>query len=542
MGLSTSCTRCLSICESAPRDQDAGIIGFEPECDSSRRPTLEVQRAIDNHSIAEGGDMSSAIEDLLSLETIQQLDRGNQQQKLDSKVPDHSYQQEEGDDWRNFFIKPDAPSAVKAPPVGQFDSVPERLELSIEPVEVTSHDDGPRPNDRPALPLNTQMYSRISQPSGSTPAVSDTESLDDVPGTPKVRKVKPITNTGRYASLASLPRETYNGFSSGDESAGSTRSRRSVGKPSKAIPLRDFEQRLQGQGSSLPPRRRQGDSSWGTLESLATYLAELVVQPSADTSFFLTYFHSPNHTSGYAAVREALVKAGTPLTGLRAELSMVREIRAGIEQSIHTQTSDEDIGVCVGAAGDVSRALDLLALLEEIKSWGGGSLESLGWLGAARDTPATSRPKVAEKAQRLENPVDVQTSSSRRLFPPDPKMPKRKKKDEHPQNWRVVRKEKEKKPRSSHRLAEFIPGYAKSSFGPDAVLFDMDEGRRRASEERLKREAAVRQAGRHFRSGGNGGSRGKQVAAFYAGEARRYEAAARSWELRAAEELVNHQR
>lgn len=479
------------------------------------------------------------------MEAIKELSHKSSQLRLDQESVKEQPENPEENGWRNFFIQPD--DAVKA-----RSSQKQPDPLAGEPIPVVetpnptrSHagrESGPRPNDRFHLPLNTQMFSRISQPTGSTPVDSDAESIEDVPGTPKVREVKPMISSGRYASLASLPRDNHNGFSSGEESAGSTKKRQN--RPTKAIPLRDFEQRLPDPTVFIPSRQRERDDAWGTLESLATYLAELVAKPSADSSFFLTYFHSPDYPNGYAAIREALVKISSPLSGLRSEIAMVREIRAGIEQSAHAQTSIEDIRVCVGAAGDVSRSLDLLALLEETKSWGGGKLESLEWTPPRGNANADTTAQFASISKSSDTPSG-KIVYGQRSFPPDPvapKRPKRIKKEEHPQNWRVVQKEKAKKPRSAHRLAEFIPAYAKSAFGPDAMMFDMDECRRRASEERIKREAAVRQAGRHFRSGGVGGARGKQVAAFYAGEARRYEAAARSWELRAAEELVKHQR
>ena len=502
----------------------------------SKSPLEDVHDALRNHRIDAGGDLSLAIEDLLSLEAIKQLGRRSSHSTLNKKPPDQSPPREEEGDWRNFFIKPDLAAAV--PPLEEIQSDPLAGDTTFSdsgPMEGPHHDIGPRPNDRPVLPLNTQMYSRISHPSGSTPVDSDNESLEDIPGTPKVRRVKPITSSGRYASLASVSREGYNSFSSGDESAGSVKKR--TNRSSRAIPLRDFERRLPAGGVIAPARAGE----WGTLQSLATYLAELVSKQTADSSYFLTYFHSPEFPNGYAAVREALTKASSPLAGLRAEIAMVREIRAGIEQSAQARTPIEDITLCVGAAGDVSRSLDLLALLEEIKTWGGEKLDSLGWAPARNDGSGVAKSQSL-RSRGQKDPLAGREGSGQRPVQPELLVPKRKKKEEHPQNWRVVRKEKAKKPRSTHRLAEFIPGYAKSSFGPDAVLFDMDECRRRAVEERVKREAAVRQAGRHFRSGGMGGSRGKQVAAFYAGEARRYEAAARSWELRAAEELVKNQR
>ncbi len=60
----------------------------------------------------------------------------------------------------------------------------------------------------------------------------------------------------------------------------------------------------------------------------------------------------------------------------------------------------------------------------------------------------------------------------------------------------------------------------------------------------MRREDAMRLAGQYFKNGmrGGGGGRGREVASFYAAEARRLEAEAMLWELRAARQIVERQR
>ena len=480
----------------------------------------------------------------MSIEAIQQVVQTDvrpvEKQQRKSEISQKA--QTEEADWLNFFIRPE-PAGRSTGPIEQdgHQAVVEEEKEVVQPtIPSLKGTSGPRPNDAHMLPLNTQMYSRIRQPVASTPPASDTESVGESEGTPRAQKPKAVVNSGRYAMLASARREPYGGFSSGDESTGSNGRRSRKQQSSRVLPLRDFEQGASG--FSAPPRRHFPDgNTWNKIQSLATYLAELVEQPSADASFFLTYVHSPSYPGGYTAIKEALKYVAGSTKDLKAELKMVRDIRDGIEESATVHTPVDDIEICVGAARDVSRALDLLALLEEVKTWGSGSLDGLGWVQSSQETNSVRSTEVGslEKSRDAESKV---LAAGQRSFPPELRAPRRKKKDEHPQNWRVVKKEKERKPKSANRLAEFIPSYSRTTFGAEPDLFDLDECRRRALEERSKREAAVRHAGRHFRSGMNSGIHGKQVASFYASEARRYEASARSWELRAAEEIVKQQR
>ena len=519
-----------------------GLIG------SYRSERQEILKAYRNHSedVADKDDLTPIVEELLSIEAIQQAVetdvRPAAKQRRKGEISQMQMAQPEEADWLNFFIRPE-PAGPSTGSAGQ--DVPQDVEEEkkmIQPAIPYAKDtSGPRPNDAHMLPLNTQMYSRIRQPVASTPPASDTESVEGSDGTPRVHRPKAVPNSGRYAMLASARREPYGGFSSGDESTGSIGRRSRKQQSSRVLPLRDFEHGVVP-GVSVPSGRHSLDgNTWNKIQSLATYLAELVDQPSADASFFLTYIHSPRHSGGYNAVKEALKHVAGSIKELKAELKMVQDIRDGIEESATVHTPVDDIELCVGAARDVSRALDLLALLEEVKTWGSGSLDGLGWNQSTHEPEPVRSTEVSLPGGSRDVESKV-LAAGQRSFPPEPRVPRRKKKDEHPQNWRVVKRDKERKPQSTNRLAEFIPSYSRTTFGSEPDLFDLDECRRRALEERSKREAAVRHAGRHFRSGMNSGIHGKQVASFYASEARRYEASARSWELRAAEEIVKQQR
>jgi hypothetical protein len=221
----------------------------------------------------------------------------------------------------------------------------------------------------------------------------------------------------------------------------------------------------------------------------------------------------------------------------------------------------KDLEICVRAAnGDVGTALDLRAVLQEVKSW--EITHKTGW--------AESVGRPPEEAEELSQASLAAAQCTPKVpcpplpvFPPSPQRPgfdTGRRKVEHPQNWRTVTKSKAKKRVVNHPLADFIPSYSRGATPHDATpgslfsndgehrasesIYDLIACRRRAGEERRKREEAMRQAGKYFKANhkSNGLGAGKEVAAFYAAEARKYETTARIWELRAARELVKQQR
>jgi hypothetical protein len=299
------------------------------------------------------------------------------------------------------------------------------------------------------------------------------------------------------------------------------------------------------------------------MTSLATYLEGLLhsLAPRATTAHFLTYFRSKSYVSDYAAVRAALEALMIPRAAVSESLPMAAEILGlsdGDDVHMASLSARKDLEICLRAAkGDVGTAIDLTGVLDEVKSWETNNdqhwAESVGRASVENELPAQGTFHTGPQAP---------TAPARQLraFPPSPQkgdFGQVYRKPVHPQNWRTVAKPNAKKRLFDHPLAEFIPSYSRGTLPHDATPgslfsepvndvgsqpdFDLISCRRRAAEERRKREDAMRQAGKYFKtSGGPGPS--KSVAAYYAAEARKFETSARMWELRAARELVKQQR
>lgn len=510
--------------------------------------------------------MSLAIENLLSSEAIRETqERGSwktENGNEDGTDTDGTEDERAGDvptidDWL-AFTPPVSRTATPSANVNESRTTDEegdekRVVIPSRPKakkrKTKSPPRGPRPNDHPTLPLQTQMYTRMRNRVPLPPLVPGSPVASDSEAGPSTKKSKPLPPVGRFAALA-LQADTYAGFSSGDESAGSVKSAESAGKtPVRAIPLRKFEKREKDKkaravplpGPGTPLLEKETDDAEGTKVSLATYLAEITKSRKADAEYFLVFFRSKAYTTAYAALYDSLKGIRFPAERVRSEMDMVKEIKAEVEVGSIMATPRDEIELAVRVTRDVSLSLDLLALLEEVRNWG-NTIES-AWpnlvyeLEQGYDNGVGSRPAASDAAPVLV--IDGQ-----REFPPEPQIPKRRKgvkTGQHVQNWRTVRGRNDQvKEAPTVRLGDFIPKYTQRGYNNGDHLYDLDECRRKAIEERAKREAAVRQAGRHFRAGNAG--RGRQVAAYYASEARRYEEAARAWEVRAARELVSQQR
>ncbi|KAJ9093565.1 hypothetical protein QFC19_008292 [Naganishia cerealis] len=287
------------------------------------------------------------------------------------------------------------------------------------------------------------------------------------------------------------------------------------------------------------------------LTSLATHLASLCRSEKATASHFLKYLQSSSYVSGYAAMRAALEIVAVPRSQVWREIDMFKEI---------TEPSDEfsflepkDLELCVrSTAGDIAAALDLAETLKEAML---STADDLAWASHIDDQPSQDTAITLPSTQ-VSNAVSITAPPT---FLPSPtystvrKSKHSKRSVEHPQNWRTIDKNlKPKKGGHQHPLADFIPSYAKGATphdsrpgalytdNEDILNYTMDECRRKALAERQRRQDAIRQAGKYFRTNIKGN--GNQVAAFYASEARRAAEQARLWDLRAARELVEKQR
>lgn len=479
----------------------------------SRRPPSEIDKTMKEFDLESEGDATLAIERLLSLEQAKQLEK---EFAWDRAVASQHPTSKE-DDWANFFVKPEsAPEAkLTRDDVPKEETVEEAVKSGAEELVIPKYE-GPRPNDATLLPFNTQMFARVVQPKFKTPTPEIEETVEVLPE-PEVAET---ISDRKYAKIVAA--RDNRGVSSGVASPKPGR----LGKQSKTLLLRDFERTTPAlPATSSSNTEKTEDDAWATLHSLSQYLSELVASESADATYFFTAcFQQSNQQRGYNAIKSGLKAIMMPLKLYKGELEMVKEIRAGIEGDSQTVASLEDIEICVATTGDVGKALELLALLEEIKVWGDRSWEDLGW-----ETRSSAR-----------QPGTMSQSKTVTSFPSHSQHARSKKKDQHPQNWKPVKKSK-KKVGPSHRLADFIPAYARETHsGQNQDMFSEMNCRERALEERKKRAAALYQAGKYFKGGGKATNR--LVAGFYASEARRYEETARCWDVRAAREQIMTQR
>jgi len=165
----------------------------------------------------------------------------------------------------------------------------------------------------------------------------------------------------------------------------------------------------------------------------------------------------------------------------------------------------------------------------------------------------------AQASKTASNPVSAQSETSLEP-PPSPKAAaiRAMKSSRHPagiqhvQNWRTVAHVR--RPRSSltsHPNAPSIPSYARGALPNESYSSSsstlistapsFDDCIARAGLERIKREEAVRNAGRYFRSTIGGKKHGALVAGHYASQAREAQEKARQWELKAARMVLQQQ-
>lgn len=433
---------------------------------------------------------------------------------------------------------------------------------------------------------------------------------------------------GEKISIGQLEREAAIPASD----ANGKRSRR---KDKRTIPLVDTLQRkstpVQGRATSRtqsPSRNCYADlngrtqDSWDSLSSLAAYLHDCL--PNHPPSYFLSYLHSPIHTSRYTAIRSSLfhIPAASLATDDPAAKTILHDIYT-VSAADHTNLASveqkevrADLEACVNAAGwDVGVVMDLMDLLAEVSAWRLEDELTGHDDSEPHDLPssssAPSSPKLHSASLASRHPVHTTSSSTRQtkpafaterlttrpgkgaivsVMPKDRKVPgfnpefgglvtqahdefgvpvtmplesavsmrKTRSSDSkpqvHPQNFRIVSHARHKPTRAQHPYAAFIPSYARNAlpndptpgalgFGSSSALYSIEDCLSRAQAERFRRETAIREAGRHFRGSNLAGGRAAKgaVAGHYAAQAREAADKAREWEMRAARMYVEGQ-
>lgn len=432
---------------------------------------------------------------------------------------------------------------------------------------------GPKPNDRP-LSLAVPMYDKVRSSPVSTSEPSAISNVISISRSPAQslrplgkNRQAPANLANRFASTLHIE-ETYGNTSSGDESAGSMKSagssmsrRKRIQADSNPIPTKTAASRppplaptpATPRASVIAVQESLVAASL-KLQSLAAHLSQLCGTEKASPTHFLKYLQSSSYISTFAAIKAALEAIAVPRSQVLREIGMLKEIADSSDDLAFMES--KDLELCVRAtSGDISTALDLTAVLKNAML---STADKLAWASHIDDNFGTQTSIEAQTPpSQTQNATYVY--APRIVFPPSPVYPTMKKGKsakrsvEHPQNWRTIDKSlKAKKKGSQHPLADFIPAYAKGATPQDSrpgalytdnediLNYTQDECRRQAEKERERRQDAIRQAGKYF--GSNIKGNGKQVAAYYAMQAREAAESARRWDLRAARELVDKQR
>lgn len=499
-------------------------------------------------------------------EDIDALEEEKQRRKQQETVEDQKERKRKGDEERKKDWSGYGGDETKGGSGPQSDAQPKKRKnknkvQALDSLSTTDLGVTPKP-----LPLTTPLYGKIHGHYKQTERQRE-ESEGSASSGPRVREVSaPVTKGPSYSSkagrFAALGIEGGSGglTDSDNESVGSATSSVGVGARKNRRSV-EMNRSVLASGSAFPPiagsrvSKNQGDrmggirgakppgpsivideSERGKIESMASWLADLVPTAKASEAYFRMHMLNPLMDSPGAGLETALKHLQVP------EMTVVEAIQQVQVLVIESEENKEDCTLCVRAAnGDVSVALDLLQSLKSARSWPGFQ---------------------AVRAERTETPMSSPgIPSTGRMFPPEPhKVAKPRKKDQHPQNWKTVSKAPKPKAGSDHPLRDFIPAYSRghtpqdltpgSLYNPtptsanDTLLYDLQSCHVNAAEQRMRREDAMRLAGQYFKNGmrGGGGGRGREVASFYAAEARRLEAEAMLWELRAARQIVERQR
>lgn len=329
----------------------------------------------------------------------------------------------------------------------------------------------------------------------------------------------------------------------------------------------DVRQKQLERPSPSSPRTAAPDP-WTQLSSVASYLATLL--PTHPASYFLSAFHSPDHTSPAKALRAVLRDvASSPSesssSGSDADLhsahtamlfSMFDVLRASPEYpELNAEERDqmmEDGQLALQAThGQPDRAIDLVWLLRDLER--DSTSGEFDW--GVYHSPAPARPPpspIVGTTARTKLPTGpppvappprgrstVSEQSAKRNPTPSPS----------PNAWKTI---PQRQPAGPHPLAASIPayrkkvrgagnGYGKGGKGDVGELGVKQTHSRRIQELAEKRREMLRQAGRAWQKG-SAKTRGGEVAFYYAERARELQQQAREEQLDAAREMVHAKR
>ncbi|KAL0955150.1 hypothetical protein HGRIS_004062 [Hohenbuehelia grisea] len=347
-------------------------------------------------------------------------------------------------------------------------------------------------------------------------------------------------------------------------------------KPQRSAPLFSLgDVRQQNQRKARPGTRSSpstelrasipGPDPWVQLSSLSE-LASTLLSPHP-SSFFLSFFHSPNYATPYLALRQALISickkndASSPIasgsnssenskdhtTPLFSILDIVLSADdAPLDPDEHSKLiSDIDLSLRA-TDGRADDSLELVQLLRELDV---DSTDGPQLMGVYHDSPrimSTNASQVDTERIAIERPWQRSLPSEPPPVPPPPSksasiysaLPTNERSSVRkpgPYAWKKV--PERKGPSGPHPLAQSIPAYAQAK-GKSANLRDARAVHDRAKFMRAnammrKRDEFLREAARMWQRG-NMKSRGGEIALYYAQRARECDEIARKQALEAA--------
>ncbi|PCH44424.1 hypothetical protein WOLCODRAFT_139001 [Wolfiporia cocos MD-104 SS10] len=299
----------------------------------------------------------------------------------------------------------------------------------------------------------------------------------------------------------------------------------------------------------IEPPRSSAPDPWTQLSSVASYLATIVSTRSP--SYFLSFFHSPEHSTPAKALRAALRSLSTsshhdeeeiPSDETAMLFNMFDVLRAtpafaDLDAEERDQLMADAHLALRATCGQPDEAIDIVWLLRDLDSdFKSGVLE---W-GVYHAHAPSRRARV--NLPTGPPPVQPPPPPVRSLAPPD-----RPRSKQPLQNaWTTVPQRQRQGP---HPLAESIPAYRRKvrsggnglGKGGKGDVGELATHKMRVNELMAQRHEALREAGRAWQRGGSK-ARGGEVAFYYAERARELQQQARIEQLDAAREMVQAKR
>lgn len=353
----------------------------------------------------------------------------------------------------------------------------------------------------------------------------------------------------------------------------------------------------EGGGGARAPSGVPSSDVWSAFASLAVFLADIV--PTGSANYFTSYLHSPDYMCAHEAAIAAL-KALAASSSVAPDIQGVAilEDMYGLSLVDHEEDiAGETLSICVRATGgDIGSVMDLMDMLSDLTWWPDyenarenerDPFDTLANLSAALPKKTAPAQVVAEpeshttravNANRLARPVSEGGKKREERVVPGSKPPpsaaafpsanghslpgsapwvtaRQRSAAKNPNNvpWQTVAPTRRNTARGAHPLAASIPAYARGVLPqnktPGALAranaaehstISADDCYARGAEQWRKREAAIREAGRHFKSSGRRDT-AAMVASHYASTARAAMESARAWEMRGARMVVDSQ-